>query len=63
MGMAADRLAQSGEPVDLDALSLALDNRLAQLNLVMRPLLFGAASAEVRHRLSLYTACSTYARA
>lgn len=62
----ADRLAQSDEAVDLDALSRSLDNRLQQLNLVMRPLtrplLFGAEPAEVRHRLTLYTACSTYAR-
>lgn len=60
------RLAQSGEAVDLDLASRSLDNRLQQLNLVMqpltRPLLFGAEPAEVRHRLTLYTACATFAR-
>lgn len=63
---AADRLVDPTATVDLDALARGLDNRLSQLTVVLRPLtrplLVGSDPVAVRHRLTLYTACATYAR-
>ncbi|MFD0921937.1 carboxypeptidase regulatory-like domain-containing protein [Saccharopolyspora rosea] len=62
---AADRLAGSGEP-DLDALTLALDDRMRQLTVVakplMRPMLWGNSSPDTRHRMALYGATTGHAR-
>lgn len=67
---AADRLQGQENPeqsLDLDALSRVLDDRLRQLALVAkpltRPLLGGTGSLSTRHRLALYAATSTHARA
>jgi uncharacterized membrane protein YccC len=52
---------------DLDALSRTLDHRLQQLALVAkpltRPMIWGNSPPRTRHRLSLYAAATTHARA
>lgn len=64
---AAERLDGTGPAADLDVLSRSLDDRLRQLALVARPLtrplLWGNSPPQVRHRLVLYGATTTHARA
>jgi uncharacterized membrane protein YccC len=64
---AADRLDATDRVADLDALSRALDDRMRRLALVARPLtrplLSNALSPRLRHRLVVYAALTTHARA
>jgi uncharacterized membrane protein YccC len=64
---AADRLDVPDRVADLDALSRALDDRMRRLALVARPLtrplLSNALSPRLRHRLVVYAALTTHARA
>jgi uncharacterized membrane protein YccC len=63
----ADQLDGTDRSADLDACSRALDDRMRRLALVARPLtrpvLSNALSPRLRHRLVLYTALTTHARA
>lgn len=67
LNSAADKIAgEHADAVDLDALSLTLDNRLRQLALVARPLtrpFIWGYSPRVRHRLVLYGSLIAGARA
>jgi uncharacterized membrane protein YccC len=67
---AAERLdgtAPTDPPADLDRLARSLDDRLRQLALVARPLtrplVWGNSPPRTRHRLTLYAATATHARA
>lgn len=60
-------VATGGPPPDLDALARSLDDRMRQLSLLSkpmtRPLLWGNSPIRTRHRISLYAAATTQARA
>jgi uncharacterized membrane protein YccC len=63
----ADRIGGEPSTSSVDALSRTLDDRLRQLALVARPLtrplLLGNSPPRTRHRLALYAALATHARA
>lgn len=61
----ADKLSNPNEPLNLDALTMSLDNWARQLTLVAKPLntvVMRRQNSRVRHRLALYTAISNEAR-
>lgn len=63
---AAHRLTDPAADIDLARLTRNLDDQLRQIHLVLRPLtrplLLGSDPRGLRHTLTLYTACASYAR-